>query len=124
MGGSVDVGKTCMVEPRIRSATRGLWALVALAEVWLLLRVMAVLIWGLNGDFSAPAGSPGVVYDVTGIVVDRLNLAANFLVPYQGVRHALDITALMTMASLFLIALAVTKIGLWCGRWVDGREAG
>jgi len=85
------------------------------AEVLLLARIGAVLIWGVNGDLSAPSDAPGFIYALTGIIVNDLKDAANFTVPFQGVRHAFDISALMAMMILFFGALAATKLALWAG---------
>lgn len=100
-------------EGRVQAATTVLWSLVGVAEVVLLLRIGAILVWGVNGDFSAPNRAPALIYVVTGPAIDRLSRAANFLVPYHGVRHALDIASLLAMVALFFLALAVTKSALW-----------
>jgi len=108
-----------MLEQRVRTATRVLWALVAISQLLLALRILSVLIWGIGGGQTAPANAPGLIYSVTGPFVNPLVSAANFTVPYQGISHALDIAALMAMAILFFSALAVTKSALWCSRLTE-----
>jgi|SRR5579872_3507216 len=98
-----------------------LWVLLAAAELLLLARILSVLIWGINGDLSAPANAPGWLYSLTGILVDDLNQASNFLVPYAGIRHALDITAIMAMLILFFAVLLITKAAMWVAQQKNDR---
>ena len=107
----------------VRSVTRGLWALVFLAEALLCARIVAVLTWGINGDLSSPAKAPAFVYAATAPLVNDLASSANFLVPYRGLKHAFDIAALLAMVIIFFGALALTKLANWIAGCCAGRPS-
>jgi hypothetical protein len=105
---------------RTAQATWFVWALATIAEFALILRIVAALIWGMAGGWQSPSDAPGILYDLSGWAVNDLNQASNLLVPYQGIGHVFDITALLLMIIVFFGALGLTKIMIWTARRLSG----
>lgn len=108
--------KSAPSEPTVRRVTNGVWLVVVIAELVLLLRVVAALIWGMAGGWEAPSDAPSLLYNLSGWAVNDLNDASNLMVPYTGISHVLDITSLMLMSIVFFVALGLTKTALWASR--------